>query len=300
MTGIIKTYGGESYELPPLTKWRVSHTSGEACGDFEVSFLYSDKLFDLLDAAIRFSAYHEGETVFTGVVDELKVKYEADGLICTLSGRDMAALLLDNQVGAASFGTARLDDIIDRYVKPMGIQTIITAPVAAINQYSVSAGASRYDALADFTFYAAGLWPWFDCSGRLMIGRPADYRFIHLKEPVAASFRDKRYGVASHVNYMGTEFSGAFAVEGGVCTRYIPELSDKTYKTGERLAQLDLATTALERRTLTVAVPKVFAAMPYDFVKVTGFDPMRAEKYEVVEAESTYGPSGQMCVLTLR
>lgn len=300
MTGTIRTYGGASYQLPELLKWRVCHSAGGACGDYEVSFLYNEKLYAALDAATRFSAQFSGQTVFTGVVDEFTIKTEARGTVCTLSGRSMAALLLDNEVGAEAYATARIEDIIKKYVQPTGIQTIINARLPALEMYSVAAGNSMYGALADFVYYGAGLHPWFDADGRLIIGSPLKYKYVRLGEGVTASYRDKRYGVVSHVNYMGTVFSGSFAGEGGIRTKYIAEIGKNSYKTGDRLAQLALYATAAERRTLTVTVPKAFAAMPYDYVQVKGFDPRGSGWYQVAGAESTGSPSGQICVLALR
>ena len=68
----------------------------------------------MLSAACRFFAQWEGERVFTGVVDEFAVICGRDGLYLELSGRGMAALLLDNESEALSYERAVLEEILEK------------------------------------------------------------------------------------------------------------------------------------------------------------------------------------------
>lgn len=70
----------------------------------------------------RFWAEHGGERVFTGVVDECQVEQSGNGSVLELSGRGMAALLLDNEALGQDYGTATLEDILRDHVRPYGIQ----------------------------------------------------------------------------------------------------------------------------------------------------------------------------------
>ena len=65
----------------------------------------------VLADAVRFTAEQDGEVVFTGVVDEAECGWDSGGGRLELSGRGMAALLLDNEaLGSAIAAYIRLFD----------------------------------------------------------------------------------------------------------------------------------------------------------------------------------------------
>lgn len=75
-----------------------------------------------LAEAVRFAAEEDGERVFTGVVDEVCCGWDEDGARLSVSGRSMAALLLDNEALGCDYQTATLADILRDHVTPYGIQ----------------------------------------------------------------------------------------------------------------------------------------------------------------------------------
>lgn len=69
--------------------------------------------------------------MFTGVVDECQVEQSGGGSVLELSGRGMAALLLDNEALGEDYGAATMEDILRDHVRPYGIQTAAGANLAA-------------------------------------------------------------------------------------------------------------------------------------------------------------------------
>jgi hypothetical protein len=73
MTGYLTTYDNETWRLPVLLSWDVSHGLGEPCDAFEVSFLFKYDMLRMLYGAVRFRGEYGGKTVFFGVVDEYEI-----------------------------------------------------------------------------------------------------------------------------------------------------------------------------------------------------------------------------------
>ena len=111
MTGYVRTCDGRRLTLPALLQWSVRLTDGDPCDSFSVRFLYEAELSEALRKAVLFEAEELGRMVFTGVVDDYEIRMDKKGLLVEMTGRGLAALLLDNQVRAAEYVRAQLEDM---------------------------------------------------------------------------------------------------------------------------------------------------------------------------------------------
>ena len=93
----------------------------------------------------------------------------AEGLRLEVSGRGMAALLLDNEALGQDYGTATLEDILRDHVAPYGIELSGEASLPAVSPFSVSTGSSEWAVLYEFAQYCGGVCPRFDRAGRLVL-----------------------------------------------------------------------------------------------------------------------------------
>lgn len=151
---------------------------------------------------VRFSAAEAGETVFSGVVDECEVNQGAEGLRLEVSGRGMAALLLDNEALGQDYGTATLEDILRDHVAPYGIELSGEASLPAVSPFSVSTGSSEWAVLYEFAQYCGGVCPRFDRAGRLVLKGWTEVENLAISDatPVTSlTVRDRRYGVLSQI-----------------------------------------------------------------------------------------------------
>ena len=96
MTGTLICWDGRRVVLPDLTSWRMEYACGIPCDSFYLECLWEPGEAGALAEAVRFAAEEDGERVFTGVVDEVCCGWDEDGARLSVSGRSMAALLLDN------------------------------------------------------------------------------------------------------------------------------------------------------------------------------------------------------------
>ena len=78
--------------------------------------LYDGEMAEILPKATRFTAYQDGRTVLRGVVDAYEISLSRQGLVATVEGRGMAALLLDNESEALTYGRAMLSEILENHV----------------------------------------------------------------------------------------------------------------------------------------------------------------------------------------
>ena len=100
MKGYLTTCDGVQYELPTLLKWEFSYTGSVPCDSFTLKCAYEPAMAEVLRRAVRFTAREDGTVEFAGVVDECGVTCDEKGLQLEVSGRGMAALLLDNEAEA--------------------------------------------------------------------------------------------------------------------------------------------------------------------------------------------------------
>ena len=99
MTGTLICWDGRRVVLPDLTSWRMEYACGIPCDSFYLECLWEPGEAGALAEAVRFAAEEDGERVFTGVVDEVCCGWDEDGARLSVSGRSMAALLLDVKPG---------------------------------------------------------------------------------------------------------------------------------------------------------------------------------------------------------
>ena len=107
--------------------------------------------------------------MFAGVVDECEVTVSGQGRVLELSGRGMAALLLDNEALGQDYGSATQADILRDHVTPYGIAVAPGASLPPVSRFSVSTGSSEWSVVYEFARYYGGIAPRFDRQPLLII-----------------------------------------------------------------------------------------------------------------------------------
>ena len=168
MTGYVFTAQGTAVQLPSPVAWTFQYTAGVPCDSMTACCPYDDSMADVLPAATRFTASQDGEIMLRGVIDAYEISLSGQGLLVTLEGRGMAALLMDNESEALTYGTATLGDILGNHVSPYGISCETESSLSGAN-YAVVSGSSQWKALRGFTHRYGGFDPYFTRDGRLVI-----------------------------------------------------------------------------------------------------------------------------------
>lgn len=271
----LTSYRGETWFMPQVLSWDLEHGSGSPCDAFEVSFLYEKDMQEMLAAATRFHAMHEGGVVFRGVVDEYEIRASSGGLIVTVCGRGLAALLLDNEAEAAEYYNPGTAFILDRHVYPWGVEQVRTGEEIRTGLFSVSGGSSQWRVLENFFWFCGGVRPRFSKEGVLLLdGSAGDTLYIDGSTAVAEQvFTGTRCGVISEVLVKhrsgGAESlveNKAFKARGGACRRvvYMPRKTD--YSAMRHTGQYQILRSQVESRLCRLTLPKLFAAFPGDRV----------------------------------
>ena len=146
MKGYLTTCDGAQFELPTLLKWEFSYTGSVPCDSFTLRCAYEPAMAETLRRAVRFTAREDGTVEFAGVVDECGVTCDEKGLQLEVSGRGMAALLLDNEAESVSYQWATMEEILKNHVTPYGIVCTVYDAVTAAARYRV---AKRYGVIAE-------------------------------------------------------------------------------------------------------------------------------------------------------
>lgn len=192
---------GREFNLPALFSCVLSHTQSLPCSAFSLRCPYDKSMLPALESAAYCRVLYEGATVFYGPVDDFEIGQGAGGISVSVSGRGLAALLIDNQAEAAQFSFVTLQDVLQRYVLPYGIRDISSAQLTPVSNLSVPGGSSLWDALCAFTEASGGITPRFSREGRLIIapGGGAQRSISESSGILSLRFLKKRYGILSEV-----------------------------------------------------------------------------------------------------
>ena len=307
MTGYVTLSGGAVRQLPPLLQWQVQNTDAEPCGAFRVQFAHAPQLLPELKLAVRFYAEHEGRRVMTGVVDDVTVILGRDGLLAELTGRSMAALLLDTQVRAAEYQSAQLPDILAQYVRPCGVTDIVAENLPPVSNFVVETGYSCYQVLSGFCRHSADVFPRFSADGALIIkrGGTGTHRVLRAK-PIHAQYTFDRYGAAAKQVLVNTRNgsqtvaqNAEFLAMGGSGVR-VAGVTGQKIRAAWRTASQRVDDSWRNARLLSLTLAGSFLAEPADTVAVELPELGLSGTFTVRSAQSSCDDSGAVCTLELR
>lgn len=308
MTLHLDTCDGRRYQLPVLLRWDLELTGAVPCDSLRAVCLYDGEMAQVLPRAVRFTAAWDGEVMLRGVVDAYEITLSGQGLLATVEGRGMAALLLDNESEALSYERAPLSDILANHVSPYGIQTQVRQDVSG-SGYAVASGSSQWRALQGFTRRFGGFDPYFTREGVLVTaplwGSGKLLRIGDDSPLLSLRKREDRYGVISEVliqdkvqGVVHQVVNRAFAAAGGQ-RRHVLYMPRSTPDTRRYTGEYQIAQSALEQLEIEAELPFPFAAFPGDRVSLDLRRLNLSGQYEVVRARSRMDGDGGRTELTL-
>lgn len=309
MTAEIVTYEGRTYTLPDLLAWKLEYACGVPCDSFWMELPWQAGEEEVYRKAVKLRAYQDGKRVFTGLIDEAEWTLDQKGSRVTLSGRSMAALLLDNEAEAADYATATLEDILRDHVSPYGIQVGEKSNIPACQNFSVTAGSSEWQVVYDFARYHGGIPPRFDVNGRLLLTPMESGRELLLDDTVALMElvgREKRYGVLSEVVVRDKRrrmaervVNDTFLSQGGQARRLLTMSGTPGERAMRYSGQFQLDRSEAQRRRLEVTVPALFFAWPGDLIRVSREKEVGNGLWRVLESVVEEGAQGGSTTLVL-
>ena len=309
MEGKLTCWDGREIALPDVTEWKFQYGRGTPCDGFLLTCLWEPVGEDPLAEAVTFTAVENGETVFTGVVDECERGWNGAGGFLTISGRSMAARLLDNEALGMEYQVATWADILRDHVSPYGIQALPGASLPAVPGFVVEAGSSEWQVVYEFCRYYGGITPRFDRLGRLTAAPwPQGERLcIGANGAVAAlTLRDQRYGVLSQVLVRDRTTlevqrveDADFARRGGMCRRVLTMPGKSSYQAMRYSGAYQLARAKEELRQVELELPGSFLAWPGDLVELATPKGTGNGLWRVAETESGLNGNGRYTRLTL-
>ena len=83
--------------LPEPLEWEVEYTAGVPCDSFRLLCAWEPGTASGAEKAVTVTLTVDGAVCFRGIVDEVEHRIEGSGGYLEVSGRGMAALLLDNE-----------------------------------------------------------------------------------------------------------------------------------------------------------------------------------------------------------
>lgn len=136
----------------------------------------------------------DGEQVLVGRVDDIVEESGRGVLSFSLEGRDLAGLLTDCSSPIFTAKQVTLAEVVAGVVKPLGISRvrIDAADTRVRDRVSIQPGETAWQTLTNAA-EAAGLWPWMEPDGTLVVGGP-DYT-----TPPVTSLISRRSGQGNNI-----------------------------------------------------------------------------------------------------
>lgn len=308
MRGIIYDADNAEWQLPLLFEWEVCHGTGESCDYFEISFPYEKSMMTKLSNAVRFVGNNNGETVFSGVVDEYRILCDEDGNRVTVSGRSMAALLMDNEAEACTYASLSLDAVIEKHVKPWGISKIEKKSMPRLSLLTVGSGESEWSVLTKYCRYSAGIQPRFSKDGTLVLtDKTGKTVKINGDTPVfSIKRRNCRYGIISSV-LVKNKVTGArytvhntdFEKRGGKSRRVLTVPKTTGAAAMRYTGEYQIRESEREKNTIELGLLTQFAAFPGDVADIYMPDVGFKGEFKVIKSRCWADGDDAGTILTL-
>ena len=309
MTGYLLTAGGGRLDLPPFTAWRLKRTQGVPCDSFEGHCLWEGGMEPLLEEACRLIIEEKGARRFTGVLDEYELEWNGAGSGLSLSGRGLAALLLDNEAEGKDYQVATLADILREHVEPYVIRADGMKYFPPVPGFSVETGSSEWQVLYDFARYHGGIQPRFDVWGNLFVDDVERGQKVVIDDRTGITglaWRDRRYGVCSEILVRNRGklrpqrvVNEGFVRQGGRCRRVVTMPGKSAYQAMRYSGQFQLDRSAEERFRLEAELPGSWFCEPGDRVELALTRPGLAGTWTVRETEAVLDSKGTRVKLVL-
>ena len=304
----LETYDGAAYTLPVLIKWDIEHTASVPCDSMTAACLYDAGMADVLPKATRFTASQDGTVMLKGVIDAYEIVLSRQGLLVTVEGRGMAALLLDNESEALSYERAPLSEILENHVAPYGISVEKKQDVSG-SGYAVSSGSSQWKALQGFTRRFGGFDPYFTPEGKLVTqalwGTGKTLQIGDGTPIISLRKREQRYGVISEMliqdkaQRISHPVKNEEFIKAGGRRRHVLYMPRSTAENRRYTGEYQIAQSALEQIEIVIELPFPFAAMPGDRAELGISRLGLSGTYEVVRSRSRMDGDGERTELTL-
>lgn len=300
---------GGQMKLPTAVSWRFCYGTDTPCDSFFLRCLWERGQEKLLSAACRFYAEWEQERVFTGVVDEFAVICGKDGLYLEMSGRGMAALLLDNEAMPAEYQRCTRADIVANHVAPYGVEAVGGGQLPAVAGFTVTSGESEWSVVRRYACYYGGVVPRFDRQGRLVLDGHSGVGALRIRDADAVTgweYREERHGVLSQVavrrrTTWGTQWVSdpQFTAEGGRARRVITVPNTTGTAAMRYTADYQLRAARRGRVRMKITVAGAFLAWPGELAAVELRDFGADGQYRVAQTEVSCGSEGLTTTLVL-
>lgn len=295
------------YTLPVLLRWDLEYTGSVPCDSMTATCLYDAGMAEILPKAVRFIACRDGEIMLRGVVDAYEISLSRQGLLAIIEGRGMAALLLDNESEALTYGRALLSEILGNHVSPYGITTDVQRNIYG-GRYAVASGSSQWKAVQGFMHRFGGYDPYFTPEGVLVAaplwGSGEELTIDDGSPLLSLRKREQRYGVISEVliqdkvQGVSHRITNAAFIKSGGQRRHVLYMPRSTAEDRRYTGEYQIEQSALEQIEIDLELPFSFAAMPGDQVHLALARLELSGQYEVVRSRSRMDGDGERTELT--
>lgn len=147
--------------LGDIISLTINREENVPADDMSVTISFNPGLPDLYSVRLT----DDGETVFTGIVDEQFTEADENGAHNKIIARSMAALLLDNESVPKNYNQPSTSVIFKYHIEPLGFKEYKGANKIAKGIINIPKGSTNWYAVEAFTKKAFGAFPRIESDG---------------------------------------------------------------------------------------------------------------------------------------
>lgn len=208
----IKKVNGNIVELGDPIYVKINVSIDAPASDLVAIFNFNDETYEIRNIYV----YDDTTMVFNGMVDEQKVECGPNGTFLTISARNKAGMLVDNEAEPQVYDKPSLSTIFRRHIAPYGFIAYYGDDTAFASEFVVSKGMTEWGVLKKFcnTFLDSEPYVVGNDGINAANGPVTQYNFITLsnsgKRTRYTSIKKtiKRYGVISKIKIKTANASG--------------------------------------------------------------------------------------------
>lgn len=186
------------------TEWSVDSDILVPADAFDLALYATQRnpIPDEVEEGAPCTLHLDGDLVLTGHIDDIDSEVSRGGHSIRINGRDIAAALTDCSAPLLHAAQIGLQDIVERIARPLGVTKSRIAAHALRERVQVEPGQTAWGVIRRVAD-AAGLWPWMEPDGTLVIDKP-DYQ-----RPSVGQLRLRYDGAGNNVSLLRIRRSAA-------------------------------------------------------------------------------------------
>lgn len=243
------TEGGEKVMLPQPVSLCINCETDVPADDITITFAMNS-----VPPLAFLTVTENGSNIFMGIVDEQEKTIGADGTLIKITGRSMAALLLDNEAKPTNYTNLSDEVLFYNHIEPYGLTGFLGDDASYIGNMSIDKGVTQWQVVEDYCGKKYNTVPRINEEGIAVLNGSISQKKLLFSNTikrgmpyVSCKIKTKRHSMLSHI-YVRTSPADGYtttlinttAVKKGVMRRRylnVADMKGRTLDIGDKMIE---------------------------------------------------------------